>query len=256
MNNLYVLVGLPASGKSTWAMEQCNKNQNIVWLSSDKLREELYNNVNDMEHNNKIFEEMKRRAKNSLNKGFDVIYDATNINSKRRKALLDQFIGIQKICVYFAEDLDEVYCRNIARRRVVPEEVLNKMYKSLQVPMWHEGWDDIYVIRDESRSKDFVVNIKYYMDNMNQFNYDMILDGREEFKDNLNLGQDNPYHTLSVSRHMYYTYKYLKDTIEDENLLIAGLLHDIGKAYCKQFKDDNRYANFIGHENVSGSTCI
>ena len=63
--------------------------------------------------------------------------------------------------------------------------------------------------------------------------------------------QDNSHHTLSVSRHMYFAYDYMKEHTEDKNLIIAALLHDVGKAYCKTFYEDNRYASFKKHENVS-----
>lgn len=42
MNELIMLVGLPASGKSTWAKEYSETHPDYIVHSSDKLREEMY----------------------------------------------------------------------------------------------------------------------------------------------------------------------------------------------------------------------
>lgn len=39
-------------------------------------------------------------------------------------------------------------------------------------------------------------------------------------------------------------------------MLWAALLHDIGKGFCKNFKVNSRYANYIGHENVGAQKSI
>lgn len=41
MNELIMLVGLPASGKSTWAKEYSETHPDYIVHSSDKLREEI-----------------------------------------------------------------------------------------------------------------------------------------------------------------------------------------------------------------------
>ena len=41
---LEILIGIPGSGKSTYAKEEHESNSNSVYLSSDKIREELYGN--------------------------------------------------------------------------------------------------------------------------------------------------------------------------------------------------------------------
>ena len=41
---LEILIGLPGSGKSTYCKEKRELNSNSVYLSSDKIREELYGN--------------------------------------------------------------------------------------------------------------------------------------------------------------------------------------------------------------------
>lgn len=64
---LYYLVGLPASGKSTWAKNMVDND--TILLSSDNLREELYGDINNQEHNGELFQEINKRVKNLLKQG-------------------------------------------------------------------------------------------------------------------------------------------------------------------------------------------
>lgn len=251
---LYYLVGLPASGKSTWAKE--NINENTVWISSDNIRKELYGSESNQDNHTEVFDIMNKRTREALKSGLNVIYDATNINSRRRKGFICQFKNARKVCVYFATDLNDVVSRNYKRYRKVPFEVIDKMYKSLQMPMYHEGWDNIQIIREViMRCNRRILKPKVDYFNLDIEGYKMIL-GRIDYK-NIDLAQDNSYHSFSVSRHMYYAYDYIKTITEDRNIIIAALLHDVGKAYCKNFKtEDSRYANFIGHENVSAQLVV
>ena len=43
---------------------------------------------------------------------------------------------------------------------------------------------------------------------------------------------DTPYHTLSISRHTYYVYRYLENY--SKVLIWAGLFHDVGKKETKE----------------------
>ena len=80
-STLTVLVGLPGSGKSTYA----NKIKNAILCSSDKIRKELYKDENIQGDNNKVFRILYNKVKENLKNGNNVVYDATNINSKKRR---------------------------------------------------------------------------------------------------------------------------------------------------------------------------
>ena len=54
----FMMVGLPASGKSTEAENLCSR-YNAVHISSDKIREEVFGNVRDSDHNQEVFDIMK-----------------------------------------------------------------------------------------------------------------------------------------------------------------------------------------------------
>ncbi len=64
MVKFYLLVGLPASGKSTIAKEIA-KSEDAVIVSSDEIRRE-FGNVNDQSQNEKVFEEVEKRLKQNI----------------------------------------------------------------------------------------------------------------------------------------------------------------------------------------------
>ena len=62
--NFYMLVGLSGSGKNSYKFEE-----EIIKVSSDALRAELYGDENDQAHNSEIFNELHRRIINFLKRG-------------------------------------------------------------------------------------------------------------------------------------------------------------------------------------------
>lgn len=91
MSTLYMLVGLPGSGKSFYAKSLSEETGAIIH-SSDAIREELLGSEEDQSESPKVFALLHCRVKKDLSDGRDVIYDATNINSKRRRAFLQELI--------------------------------------------------------------------------------------------------------------------------------------------------------------------
>ena len=77
-----MMVGLPRSGKSTYAKELADEISAVV-CSSDAIRQELCGDENLQNKNEDVFRVLHRRIKEYLRKGTNVIYDATNINSKK-----------------------------------------------------------------------------------------------------------------------------------------------------------------------------
>lgn len=88
MVEFIMLVGLPASGKSTYA--EVLKEQGYSVHSSDAIREELTGDVNSQDKNTDVFSVLHKRIKNDLENGISCVYDATNVSMKRRKAFLEE----------------------------------------------------------------------------------------------------------------------------------------------------------------------
>lgn len=261
LSKFIMLVGLPASGKSTLS-ETLKEEFEAVILSSDQIREELSNDINNQTINTDVFEVMNSRANELLINGTNVIYDATNLNRKRRKHLVHHVIKANEKVVYLLNTtIDTIRRRNEQRDRKVPNEVIDKMYKTLQIPVENEGWDEVIFINHPSKS---LQNYKNDFESLilSGVEHDKLFDGLSGylrgFREIINLPQDSTYHSFSVSRHTYYVYKYILDNYhEDDKLLMlwAALFHDTGKAFCKSFVnykgEETKYAHFIGHEFVS-----
>lgn len=261
MSKLIVLVGLPASGKSTLA-EELSVKYNATILSSDAIREEILGDVNNQSENTNVFEVMNNRAKVLLSKGGNVIYDATNINRKRRVHLIKQELKADEyICYYLGSSIGYSVFRDGEREREVGYEVIDKMYKTMQIPVKSEGWSDIhYLFSDYMQPINMMEVVKEFLNN--KYDYESFLKIIEdidiEFRDIKELSHDSTYHAFSVSRHTYYVYEYILNNYKGNNrneMLVAAIYHDLGKAHCKSFinfkGEETRYASFIGHEYVS-----
>lgn len=64
MNKFYMMIGLPASGKSTIAKEIA-KSEDAIIVSSDEIRKE-FGDVNDQSQNAKVFKEVEKRLKQNI----------------------------------------------------------------------------------------------------------------------------------------------------------------------------------------------
>ena len=229
------MVGLPASGKSCHA-EKLAKEINATVFSSDKLREEMYGDINDQDHNSEVFQELHRRIKEYLKSGKNVIFDATNISSKKRRSFIQELskIDCEKRCIIMATPYEQCLKNNAARDRKVPEYVIDKMYRAWNTPYWFEGWDDIEIVYWEGTENNDSVWV--WLNN------------------HMNYSQNNPHHNLTLGRHCWETSGALADEDPLNGIIRAGLLHDCGKPYVKTFTNAKGkvtdIAHYYSHENV------
>ena len=212
MNKFICMVGLPASGKSTYA-QILSDQYNAIICSSDRIREELFNDVNDQSHNADVFKELHKRIKDGLQNGQSVIMDSTNVSYKRRMALLQELKNIpcEKICVLMATPYETCCEQNTKRDRTVPEHVIKRMYMSIDIPYWHEGWDDIQTIYSDGA----------------EGSYNGVCDWVESVMD---YDQHNSHHKLTLGKHCLQTFGYLDSIpVPFWEIRTAALIHDCGK---------------------------
>lgn len=236
-----MVVGLPGSGKSTY-IEKYYSNYHVH--SSDAIREELSGDVNNQDINKQVFSTLHKRVKEDLVAGYNVVYDATNISWKRRKAFLQELknINCHKECVLMATPFELCVQRNNERDRVVPYFVIERMYKNFDIPWYNEGWDSIVIAYANS-------------DAVAQYG-----DWSRFVVDHLDFAQDSKWHTETLGDHCLKTLQYVETREADltpGNILetkIAAALHDCGKPFCKAFKDSrgepSEFAHYYNHENV------
>lgn len=259
MGKIILIVGLPASGKSQLSLKLAVREDAVI-LSSDLMREELFGDRRCQIDNAKVFQEMNNRLLKYLSEGRTVIYDATNINSKRRRRLLASLPSdTYKECVYVSAS--NTYCKykDSTREFAVGAEIIDKMYKGLQVPMYHEGWDNIiihtaYPRKEYDTAFNKPLTEKITFEEAIEF-YEMLGLDTEV----IDIPQDTYHHTFTVLKHCYYTYEWLFDNYFGEDrdvMLISALLHDISKFECKEFLDGSRYATFRGHDSITAQNVL
>lgn len=233
---LIVLCGVPGSGKSTYARNKVNNSDsNIVWLSSDAFREKLYGDANCQDNPGKVFELMQKEAVEALEKGFDVIYDATSITRKSRASILSVVPKhVQKCCVIVWAPIDICIERDKARDRTVGKEVIDKILKRFEAPFYDEGFDAIAV-----HISDVHYNRKDYY---------------EKAVLAMMIPHDNPHHSADVIEHCHLCGNGLLDATVPPIVVKAGYLHDIGKPYAKTFTNTKgevtETAHYYGHQGV------
>jgi len=217
-----MLVGLPGSGKSTYAKDLTKW---YVWLSSDAIRKELYGDESIQGDNDKVFKILHQRLHQALLEGKNVVYDATNISRKKRMSILSQEPLLKnyfKEAIVFATSIEICIERQLTRKRQVPTDIIMRMARSFNYPLKTEGFDS--VTRVATTNADVLRKLL--------LNYTT---------------HDNPHHLVSVNTHSALVSEYCS-LENDYTLLLASQLHDIGKQYCKTYKDG--IAHFYGHANI------
>ena len=234
--SLILLVGIPGSGKTTYAEKYIEENHNTVHLSSDKIRAELWGNEATQGDNNEVFSLMQSRAVEALNNGQNVVYDATNVTRKDRSYIIG-------ICPKFAKTechiiwapIETCIERDAARERTVGKEVIDRMFKRFQAPFVDEGIDEIKIVKP---------------DGFDKYEYGSAV------MQAMQISHDNPHHTLDVHDHCMEAHKFTIYKTHDyfSELAFAAQYHDIGKPYVKAFVDSKgnhcEIAHYYQHQCV------
>ena len=82
MSDLIMMIGAPASGKTTFAHKLAKKKSNCIVLSSDEIRKSLYGDASVQGDGNLVFDILYRTAIDYLKQNYCVIVDATFCNKR------------------------------------------------------------------------------------------------------------------------------------------------------------------------------
>lgn len=153
MNKLYVLVGVPASGKSTWTSNQIWA-KDIPVVSTDRFVEEYA--AKHGKTYSEVFEEympiaVKLMANQVLicqaNKT-DIIWDQTSTTVVTRAKKIRMLPEYYKIAVVFKTPPTAELQRRLASRpgKTIPWDVVSNMAAQLEAepPTKEEGFDEIW----------------------------------------------------------------------------------------------------------------
>jgi predicted kinase len=138
-------IGLPGSGKSSWF-----KRHNIHPLSSDLLRELLFDDAQEQRFQDLVFSNLRSMLKARLIARRPMNYvDATNLTPHDRQSWikLAKDYGYDVQGVFFDVPLEVCLERHARRGRAVPEDIMRKMAGKLKPPTFDEGFSKITVVR-------------------------------------------------------------------------------------------------------------
>lgn len=232
MGRLKVICGIAGSGKSTIADQYRKLGYEV--FSSNAIRGELWGDENEQKNPGAVFDLLHTRIAAALREGYDCVYDATNLNARRREGFLN-FLENSNVDYQYAECI-VVLCpyelalkRQTYRKRRVSGYVIESQIRQFQVPSFSEGWDAITLVCG------------------GRYNYNIF----EKFG---NTPHDNPNHSLSIEEHMRTSLREASKMTSEQWILDAAAFHDIGKLYSKSFLDRDgnktKEAHYYNHEYI------
>lgn len=142
--HLYVTIGIPGSGKSTWLAEQLPQ---IKVVSSDNKRAELFSDVSCQADNKLIFQHCYQEVETALAEGQEVVLDATNIKVSQRSSFLQLApnYNAYSTIVFFDTPLSLALARNQQRARQVPAKVIVNYFNNMELPQRYEAVERLVV---------------------------------------------------------------------------------------------------------------
>jgi predicted kinase len=151
MSKVYVLVGVPGAGKSTWIANQ-EWAKDCVYVSSDKLIDEeaerqgkTYNDV-FKEYVTTAISLMLDQVIAAREAGKDIIWDQTSVSVKSRKKKFSMLPDYEHIAVVFDTPPASELMRRLASRpgKNIPWEIVSSMINNFEMPSEEEGFKEIW----------------------------------------------------------------------------------------------------------------
>lgn len=151
MPKLYVLVGVPGSGKSTWAANQTWA-RDCIYISTDHHVEEHARQLG--KSYSEVFKDFMPEAVNLMTQdaiaartaGRDIVWDQTSTTRTSRARKFRMLPDYYKIAVVFATpDLEELDRRLKSRPgKHIPRKVMQQMIRGFEMPTKEEGFDEVW----------------------------------------------------------------------------------------------------------------
>lgn len=157
MADLYVMVGIPGMGKSTFVRN--HKKETDVHASRDRIRFQLVKpGEGYFSKEKEVYKLFIKEIEDGLKANHDVYADATHLNRPSRNKLLNTLnksLYNHVYAVYIKGHLSTALERNEERKgstAYVPREQIRRMAYSLEEPSVDERFDKIYIIENDKLS--------------------------------------------------------------------------------------------------------
>ncbi|MGH9414358.1 MAG: AAA family ATPase [Terriglobales bacterium] len=139
------MIGVPGSGKSSFLAHH-----GIAAVSTDALRELLFGDADDQRAPAQVFSLLRRIVASRLEARVPRTFvDATNLNAAARKPLVRLAVeaGDPVFAIWLDTGVDECLTRNQGRTRVVGDDVVRRMARTLRPATTAEGIAHLYRVR-------------------------------------------------------------------------------------------------------------
>lgn len=160
MKTCYVMVGLPASGKSTFIVDMCKMDPDAFVYSTDNILERIASQLG--KNYDDVFEKHIKAAQTeadiwlaeAIKNGLNIIWDQTNLGVKKRRGIVQRMkkAGYRIEAIAFRKpdvenDIVEWNRRLHSREgKTIPEHIIANMVKSYVEPSIDEGFDRVTVM--------------------------------------------------------------------------------------------------------------
>lgn len=149
MADLYLMCGLPGSGKSTFLKNRIKNKETSAIISRDEIRFALVKPEEEyFSHEKEVYTELWKRINEALITKKNVFVDQTSLTPRARKWFLSHVHNYDNAnLIWIDEDLNTCLERNELRkgtRSYVPRGVIRRMTAQFIEPSLDEGFDYIF----------------------------------------------------------------------------------------------------------------
>lgn len=153
----YVMVGLPASGKSTRVQQLCDMDPDVFVYSTDRFIEDAASHFGTTY--DAAFRDNIDSATAAMNQYLDaaisdkqnVVWDQTNLGVKKRSKIINRMkqvgYAVECECVLPPETVEDIaeWNRRLHSRqgKTIDEGVITNMVKTFVIPTIEEGFDSV-----------------------------------------------------------------------------------------------------------------
>lgn len=158
---LYLMMGCPGAGKSTYLKTNLINFENPIVISRDNIRFSMVKeNEEYFSKENEVYAEFISQIKDALRFEVEVFADATHLNELSRvktlRALGESLKDVEVNVIWVRVPVEVALNQNENRkgtRSYVPKSVIRRMHSQLTRPTKDEGFDHIYIYENGIRKE-------------------------------------------------------------------------------------------------------
>ena len=139
---VFMMSGVAGSGKDTYIKNNLN---HLPMVSLDDIRVEMGVKPTDKKGNGRVYQEAKERCKILMRNHNSFVFNATNTitDTRSRWTRLFETYGGKTNIVYVEVPYQTLLTQNKSREDAVPDKIIEKMIKNLEMPTYDEAVDII-----------------------------------------------------------------------------------------------------------------